>query len=176
MCMLAFFAITTSFATDFNYYYDGYWGEWYNAYGVCLKGDFSGFICYWYHNGDGSLRDHPSQWFLKIQIKDYIEPSQVIKDAHLKDKTWYEYTGTVEYYISDEYQDIKSVLKSALNPIQHFVRPSKHRVEKGETPCVKKTAQATIKIAPYKDNPKDYNIWFDGVGIGISIKDTDFKK
>ena len=28
---------------------------------------------------------------------------------------------------------------------------------------------STIKIAPYKDHPKIYNIWFEDVGVGIDL-------
>lgn len=170
--LLSLFAIILSFAKSFSFYYDGYWGNWDRTQSVRFNGNYSGFVCYW----DGSSwQDHPSQWFFRFQINNYIEPTKKEKKQHLKKNIWYEYTGTVEYYISDEYQDIKSVLKSSNTPIYRFVRPSTHRVEKGEMPCVKRTAQARIKIAPYKDHPKVYNIWFENVGVAIDLEDTYFR-
>ena len=41
-------------------------------------------------------------------------------------------------------------------------------------PCVKRTADAIIKIAPYKKRPQCYNIYFDGVAVGIDMENTIF--
>lgn len=176
---LGLLSILSSYAISFSFYYDGFWGRWQedNINGIACYGNYSGFVCYWdYHDGYGFWQDHPSDWFFKFQIKSYVEPSKKEKKQHLKKNVWYEYTGVVEYYISDEYQDIKSILKSSIDyTISHFVRPSRHRVEEGKMPCVKRTAQATIKIAPYKDHPKVYNIFFEGVGIAIDLGNTYFK-
>lgn len=43
-------------------------------------------------------------------------------------------------------------------------------------PRVKRTTRAKIKIAPYKDHPVVYNIWFDNVGFGINLETSYFKK
>ena len=61
-------------------------------------------------------------------------------------------------------------------PMYHFVRPSQHNVDKGQMPCVKRTVQATIKIAPYKDHPKVYNIWFEDVAMAIDLGNMYFKQ
>ena len=141
-----------------NIYYNGYWGEWKKQYYTYTKqswyqiyGNYSGFIIYY------SL-DHPSEHLLKFQIDSYRTPSKEERKNHRKNNIWYEYTGIVEYSVNSDYPTIKDALKSAYT-----------------FPCVKngdgykKTARATIKIAPYKDYPQVYNIWFEDVGIAIDL-------
>ena len=41
-------------------------------------------------------------------------------------------------------------------------------------PTKKVTKKATIKIAPFKDRPQTYNIWFENVGFAINLNDTYF--
>lgn len=177
--LFVFCSVIPSYAISFCFYYDGFWGNWQqdNIDGIACYGNYTGFVCYWnYQDIYGYWRDHPSDWFFKFQINNYVEPSKKEKKQHIKKDVWFEYTGTVEYYISDEYQDIKSILKSSPDhTVSRFVRPSRHRVEEGKMPCVKRTVQARIKIAPYKDHPKVYNIWFDGVGVAIDLGNTYFK-
>lgn len=146
-------------------YYDGYWGSWKGGY-MCLYGNYGGII--FYQRGT-----HPSEWQWKFTINNYVTPSKDDIKYHYKNNIWYEYTGTFEYYISDEYQSIKQMFKEYGYPA---VNPTIHRVEIGETPCVKRTSSATIKIAPYKNHPQVYNIWFDGVGFAIDLQDSYFRQ
>ena len=88
----------------------------------------------------------------------YGNYSKEERKNHRKNNIWYEYTGIVEYSVNSDYPTIKDALKSSYT-----------------FPCVKngdgykKTARATIKIAPYKDYPQVYNIWFEDVGIAIDL-------
>lgn len=159
-------------------YFDGYWGEWENAYisaasiydridyyfpYVKIYGDYSGFCTY--------LSDtHPSSYTFKFQISNYSEPDKKKKKEYLKANKWYEYSGIVEYYVRDDLPTILDVLKcgSAFGRIP-MIQPS-------EKSARKKTARATIQIAPYKDHPKVYNIWFEGVGVGIDLNTVYFNQ
>ena len=81
---------------------------------------------------------------------------------------WYEFTGTVEYYICDDYPTIYDSFKSSkrasfINPQNPDGRPTK-----------KVTSKAKIKIAAFKDHPVCYNIWFDNVGLGIDLNNLYF--
>jgi hypothetical protein len=146
-----------------NVYYDGYWGEWKKQYYTYSKqswyqiyGNYSGFIIYYASN-------HPSKYLFKFQINSYRVPSKEEIKNHRKNDIWYEYTGTVEYSVNSSYPTIKDALKSTYN-----------------FPCVtngdgyKRTVNAEIRIAPYKDHPKAYNIWFEDIGIAIDLGTSSF--
>ena len=81
----------------------------------------------------------------------------------MKDNTWYEYTGTVEYYVTEEYPTIESILRAFEFPKFNFKSGSEGN------PCVKRTTNAKVKIAPYNKRPKCYNIWFDNIAVGIDL-------
>ena len=152
-------------------WHDGYWGEWrrhtsrihpsYNKYK--LYGNYSGFIVY--NNGD-----HPSEFIFKFQINtfDFIEPTKKIKKQMIKLNKWYEYSGEVEYYVTEKYPTITAVLRTYGFP--YFSNNS----GSAGNPCVKRTANATIKIAPYKDHPECYNIYFDDVAVAITLDGVHF--
>ena len=150
-------------------WHDGYWGQWkshsssvdwrYNEYS--LYGNFSGFIIY-------KKGAHPSEFIFKFETKYFTTPDKKTIKSHLKNNTWYEYSGTVEYYVTEEYPTIAAILKAYEFP--HFNCNS----GSSGNPCVKRTANATIKIAPYKKQPKCYNIFFDGVAVGIDMENTSF--
>lgn len=149
-------------------YYDGYWSEWEEAYlsdlygrldptipYLKIYGNYSGFCTY------GNTA-HPSTYSFKFQITNYTIPDKKTKKEHLKKGKWYEYSGTVEYYVKEDLPTIKDILKRE-SIFGHF--PS-------ITPSYgtrKRSVNATIQIAPYKDHPRVYNIWFEGVGVGIDI-------
>lgn len=139
-------------------YYDGYWGEWkkqYYTYSESCRykiyGNYSGFIVHY-------NTDHPSKYIFKFQADSYSQPTKETIKYHWKNKTWYEYNGFVEYFIDNSYPTIKSALKTW--SFAFITNTSDH---------VKRTARATIKIAPYKDHPRVYNIYFEDVGIAIDL-------
>ena len=145
-------------------WYDGYWGEWRSHYKEYkIYGNYSGFIVY--KNGD-----HPSEFIFKFNINmfDFLEPPKKIKKQMIELNKWYKYPGTVEYYVTESYPTITAVLRTFGFP--YFNSNS------GSTgnPCVKRTADATIQIAPYKDHPECYNIYFDDVAVAISLNGVHF--
>lgn len=154
-------------------YHDGYWGEWRShttrytyisappRFDYNLYGGYSGFIIY-------NKGAHPSEYFFKFEANSYITPDKKAIKYHMKNNLWYEYSGTVEYYVTEEYPTIAAVLRAYEFP--HF------NCNSGSigNPCVKRTASATIKIAPYKKQPECYNIYFDNVAVGISFDGAHF--
>ena len=152
-------------------YYDGYWGKWkshtkrygygYNINEYGIYGSYSGFIIY-------QKSDHPSKFIFKFDIYGYWEPDKKEKKEHLKNDEWYEYSAFVEYYVTEEYPTIKEVLRRYDFP--HFNCDS----GSSDNPCAKRMASAEVRIAPYKDHPKCYNIYFDDVAVGIDLEDSYF--
>lgn len=143
---------------------DGYWGEWFPLTSVKVYGNYSGFTLY-YSN------DHPSQFMFRFQIDSYKETTNKERKVYRKNKKWIEYTGTVEYYVSETYPTIKDIIKAKQFPL---ISPT--RVKENE-PCVKRTTSAKICIEPnsYIFYPRNYAIWFDGIGVGIHLKDFYFE-
>lgn len=111
--------------------------------------------------------NQPWDWFFKFEVDNYVKPDKKMRKQHQKDKSWYEYSGWVEYYVTDDFPTIKKVLEYYQFPM---IQP------KGDTARAKRRARATIKIAPYKKTPECFNIYFDGVGVGISFSKWPFDK
>lgn len=107
------------------------------------------------------------EWCFKFEIDNYYRTTKKERKSHTKANKWYEYSGWVEYYVTDEYPTIEKVLEAYKFPL---IEP------KGQTARAKRRARATIKIAPYKKEPECFNIYFDGVGVGISFNKWPFKK
>ena len=110
----------------------------------CYKGAWSEWIVEYSHfSSEESLMRHFVTFYGDIYgVSDYSALSL-------------EKNGVNRYEISNYAKD------------NHFVMPDPRR---DVTPCVKRTCNATIKIAPYKKHPQMYNIWFDGIGVGIDIR------
>lgn len=146
-------------------YYDGYWGEW-KPLSIDLYGNYGGFI--FYNSGD-----HKSNYVFKFQISNYITPTKKAIRYMKKNNRWFEYEGTVEYWVHEDYPTIKDVFKK-------FGCPMRFRFESqysdNKKPTVKRVAKAKIQIAPnfYKNHPRVYNIWFDDVGFGIDLRNNFF--
>lgn len=106
-------------------------------------------------------------WCFKFEMDNYYRTTKKERKAHTKTNQWYEYSGWVEYYVTDDYPTIEKVLEVYKFPM---IEP------KGQTSRAKRRARATIKIAPYKNEPECFNIYFDGVGVGISFNKWPFNK
>lgn len=132
---------------------NNYWNKWERAYSVGVYGNYSGFSLS--YSGDANW-----DWYFKFQIDNYVAPTKEELKRHQKLDLWFVYFGTVEYYVTDKYPTIEAVMRASG---AHLLPPygSEHRV--------KRTARATIKIAPYKKRPKVYNIYFDNVGYAIDL-------
>lgn len=168
-----------------DYYCDGYWGGWKDYYWCKINGSYNGFVIY-----DGK---HPSDYFFKFTITGRIPPDKKEIKRHYKYHTWWEYSGTVEYYICDVYPTFEESIKEFGRPLMKgdietqtyqdklsMLRASSISQGKTFTPIglMLKRSSAKIKIAPYPKktyHPKCYNIFFDRVGIAIDLKDNYFK-
>jgi hypothetical protein len=106
-------------------------------------------------------------WCFSFEIDDYERTDKETRKAHYKNSTWYEYSGWVEYYVTDNFPTIKRVLEVFEFPL---IQPH------GETLRAKRRAKATIKIAPYKKAPTVFNIFFDGVGVALAFDKCPFDK
>lgn len=135
---------------------DGYWGNWFSVTSVKLYGNYSGFTLY-YNN------DHPSQFMFRFQIDSYKETTYKERKANRKSKKWLEYSGTVDYYVSESYPTIRDIIREKQFPL---ISPTQ---VKEDEPCIKRTTKAIISIEPsYTFYPRNYAIWFDGIGVGIN--------
>lgn len=153
-------------AQQIAFSYKGDWSSWYDVGPKGSDGwsNFNRFSnCQTFRSNDGSAFSFKTEGgieFFLFQINNYIRPSKEQIKSHLQSKQWYEYSGYVEYYVSDQYPTAEDITKANI-----LVIPNP-RID--ETPTVKRRAMATIRIAPYKKNPFCYNIFFDNVGIGFS--------
>lgn len=141
---------------------DGYWGDrWeysdkgaYSVhYGHVLRGTYDEFIVY-YENDYSSSKPH--EYILKVKINGLnTKIASKEKKRRIKANEWYVYSGTVEYYTTDKAPTLREYIAGWPDSAGHV---HKH------------VARATIKIQPYKKNPEVYNIWWEGYGLGISLK------
>ena len=158
LTILSTIVISINAQISTNSWHDGYWGEWRNQYMYTVMGNYTGFVVY-------EKGHHPSEYFFQFQIYSYsyIEPTKKVKKEMIKLNKWYEYKGYVEYYVTEQYPTINAVLKHFNFPVFNSDSGSPGN------PCVKRTAEAVISIAAYKDHPKCYSIKFDNVAIGIDL-------
>lgn len=126
------------------YYIDGYWSDWIENSNSSLFKDEGNGVSYrkWSFY-------HPSDYCWKITRNERIKE---------ENDGWAVFSGTLEYYITDERPSLKLILK---NGDDGWVDP-KHHDEPNETPCVKRVIKATIKMkteTKYIDNVVGYNIF-----------------
>lgn len=141
-----------------SFSYKGDWSSWSSGIGsIAHYTDDSGLI----------LKNSGGQTYFRFQINNYTPPSKESIKQHLKSGEWFEYTGTVEYYVNDAYPTAEAIAKS-----NHFVIPNTRR---DETPNVMRKTNCRIRIQPYKKLPSKYNIFFDNIGVAISIKGLSFE-
>lgn len=171
ICCIAF-AFNATAQVSLSYYYDGYWSNWWRYErvfdSVHAKGTFDGFCLY-------TSGSHPSEFFFKFFISNPSKYSDYEIKQIYKSKGWLEYSGIVEYYVTDDYPTIKSQLKAIQQHKLVWGSIGGDYNERGYDLyggiAVKRTAKATINVQPYKPrhNWRCYNIYFDDVAIGISV-------
>lgn len=111
--------------------------------------EFQGFSFYW-----GKSR------CFQFVIDDYKRPTKEEMKEHLNKDRPYVYLGRAEYYVEDDYPDIKSVIARHGFPLL---------TDKGETLRAKRTATAVIRIEPFKKCPQFIYVRFDGVCIKFTL-------
>lgn len=136
--------------------YRGAWSDWKkenSIYGsmIAKYSDGSGFV----------LKTSGEVEYFSFRINHYMPPTKDEIKEHRKNGMWFEYSGVVEYYVNDFRPTAEAIAKAC-----YFVKPDPRR---DETPVVKRTAPAKIRIAPYKTRPECFNIFFDNIGVGLQI-------
>ena len=119
------------------------------------------------------MPSHKTHLSIANEVNKDLTENKIIPDKktikeHYKSNKWFEYSGTAEYYVTENYPTIAAILKAYDFP--HFNSKSGY----DGNPCVKRTAKAIIKIAPYKKHPECYNIYFDDVAVAISFDGVHF--
>lgn len=162
LIILILFAITTaSYAQavvqSVCNYIDGYWGEWHlPAYRLNVQGNYDNFIIY-------NSSYHPSSYMVKVVINNFqYNVDKKEKKRRRKENLFYEYNGTVELYLRADDSPVTIRQWVANWNSRGFIPQKDDRF----FPSKKVEYPAIIKIAPYKDNPTTYNIFFEGYGIG----------
>lgn len=140
---------------------NGYWGDWKDSF----NGNFNSKISYISFNGvydNFIIHDsfkHPSNYIMKVVINNFqLDTDKKSKKQRIKNNTWYEYSGTVEYYTELTFQNFGDLASTWPHGAWDTSNGKKHVVK------------AKIKIAPYEDYPRVYNIWFEQWGVGIRPK------
>lgn len=138
--------------------YKGDWSSWRSG---------SGSIFHYQDDSGILLKNAGGQTYFRFQINNYVPPSKESIKKHYKNNQWYEYTGTVEYYVNDTYPNAEAIAKAS-----HFVIPNSRT---DVTPSVMRKTTCRIRIEPYKKLPSNYNIYFDNIGVAISISGINFQ-
>lgn len=143
---------------------NNYWGRWYSSapsvdiHCYNISGSYSNFII---HHRDL----HPSQYMMKVIINNMvIETNKKKKKQRIKSQQWYEYTGIVEYYTYTTFENFSSIIENWPNGDNNEWQGAPN-TSNGK----KHTVNAIIKIAPYKNKPQCYNVFFEGIGLGLSL-------
>lgn len=133
--------------------YKGQWSAWQENYFSYAK-----ISSHTAPNGDiigVNLEDNGGNVYFKFIITDY-EPGK--KSC----------VGIVEYYVNDTYPTAEDIARA-----KQFVKPD-YRYD--TTPSVKRTTKATIKIVNNRRKPDTFNIWYDHIGVGISVANICWRK
>jgi len=134
-------------------YIDGIWGEWKEQYGVMVLED-TGLIIYSKHN-------HPSNYVFRLRLLDYQGKSnKKDRKRKMKNGQFYEYHGTVEFFIFYEGVNMNEATKS-------FIEQSLGYTASKQEATKQITLPATIKIQPQRKGSDIYNIFFNGFGMAI---------
>ena len=161
-CFLLF-AVNVSYGQiKFSCWFDGYWSSWFDG-GTEAKitGNYDGFIIH-------TASEGPWDYRFRFKIDNMKFPNKKQRKKDIKANKNYEFYGTVEYYISDDYP-------SALENYRKNKRPNfvSARSRNGK-PNKKITSKAKILVAPFKNLPEHYSIQFDNVALGIYLNGTYF--
>lgn len=137
-----------------NFCYKGEWSSWKEYPGRTFTNANNTVI---------ALKTQGGQQYFAFSIDNFILPSKKELKNHQKNGKFFEYNGTVEYCVNDTYPTAEAIAKACT-----FVLPNPRY---DQTPTVTRTASARISVAPYKKKPTVFNIWFDNIGIAISVSD-----
>lgn len=126
-------------------YRGGYWGEWERSYTCAAKGNVGSFVLY----RDG---DHPSEWGMKVTVNGLNSTKDLDSDE------WDSFSGLFEFYST------QTTTSKAVQNVVHLWNSSYMRPHGS----IHYSRPATIK-AQRGFGRVTYNVFFDGVGIGIIL-------
>lgn len=159
--LLLFFTFipTSLYCQGICFNYKGSWSNWESNQvpDISVYTDGSGFI----------LKTEGGIDYFEVRIPSYTTPTKEELKEHKKQNKYFEYSGYVNYYVSDNYPTALDLAKHNM-----LILPDPRR---DVTPTVQRHTNATIRIAPYDNYPEVYNVWFDGIGVGLSIKGIKFE-
>lgn len=159
--VISFLGIGDAVSQQFAYLIDGYWSNW-EYKGVTAGGSLRNLVVFY-------SDEHPSIFELKWKADNYTKPSQKEIKEYIKKDAWFEYTGTVEYWVSEQYPTIKDALKKS----GFLVTNPDSRIENFDF-CGKKAKRtANAKMRCKFDETGDIvviSLIFDGIGYAISFK------
>lgn len=139
-----------------RYWITSSWGE--NSLKISRYTNMSGIV----------LRSQGGREILSFQITNFTLPDKKSRKEHLKTGQWFSFYGTVDYYVNDDYPTAEDLAKHC-----RLVIPNPRT---DQSPSVKRHTVCEIRIAPFKKEPECWNIFFDGIGIGIDTQGLTFKK
>lgn len=164
VAMLSF----TANAIGFNFWYDNCWHGWVTSTSDGT-GSWNDFKIYYRSEGI-------SNYVIRVTIDNPILPDLKERKRMMKENQWMEFTGTIEYFICDDYPTAYDIWKKrdhgwARGALRGdgFISYVYHDLQWNERPTKRIKKSATIRIAPFKKNIEAYNIWWDNVGLGISF-------
>ena len=155
LIFISLFADTCFSQRKFSYSIlkNGYWGEWENTYSYIAQGSYDEFIIY-------SSGSHPSTYNFRVKLYSMkLEKDKNERKRRIKNNESYEYSGLVEYYL--DYGNYSKIEKNIIL-FPQLINSSFPNTTLYSSP-------ATIRIAPYKDEPLVYNIFFNNVGVAIQF-------
>ena len=141
-------------------YKTNYWTDWTEYSSEIFCGSWSQITVCYYNFGNVNT----SCFDFRLTIDNFSIPDERTREQHLNNGSWYEYSGTIEYWIDDEHMDFISCCNYTQLP-SRAIPCKKH----DNTPSIIKKSHAKIQIAPYESYPQTYNIWFEGVGFAFDM-------
>lgn len=133
---------------------NGIWGEWEKQYSLAISGSIRQGLIY-------DIDSAPYYYDFKWVIENYHSPTnEEIKECKKKGDGYFKYNGYVEYFVTEEYPTIQSLIE--LGSI--YIWPSEVKGY-GYKP-VKRKANAQIWVSAEK-KPHYFQFFFDGVGVAI---------
>ena len=157
------FAQKGGFSFSFNI--NSMWGDWKPA-GEIIKGSYDDLVIV------ESKYTHPSDYIARITVDDFSLVKGSNYKNRVKNNQWYEFTGTIEYFEFDDdsYQnEWCTTLEERMKANIGFGFGSATAYDKNKIGFRSIKKNAIIKIAPYKERPIIYNIYFDNYGIAIDL-------
>lgn len=145
---------------EFQYttYINGYWGGWKNSYYYKITGTWQDFVIF-------KDNVHPSKYLMKVAITYQPYSKKEIK-RKTRNKEWFTYTGTIEYFVCSG-KNCKHRFPCTQLDLQSWP----YDIKSTSKEYYKKTVPVTVKMDKpiEKKGNRTINIFFNNQGIGITL-------